>query len=85
MKSWKTYLVKCADGTFYCGVTNKPINERVHVHNEGKGAKYTRGRLPVVLLSLRENLTHSQALKLEYLVKQQSKDNKVTTLQTAEV
>ena len=64
-KQWTTYIVECADGTFYCGITNKAPEERVEVHNTGKGSKYTRGRLPVKLYAWRKNLTHSQALKLE--------------------
>ena len=43
-----TYLVECADGTLYCGWTND-IDKRMKAHNEGKGAKYTRSRLPVRL------------------------------------
>ena len=82
---WTTYLVKCADGTFYCGVTNKSPEERTKVHNTGKGSKYTRGRLPVALHVWRDNLTHSQALKLERIVKRQSRNKKVATLQKEKV
>ncbi|MEG2676465.1 MAG: GIY-YIG nuclease family protein, partial [Clostridia bacterium] len=40
------YILECADGTLYCGYTND-IVARVATHNAGKGAKYTKGRLPV--------------------------------------
>ena len=43
-----TYLLKCADDTLYCGWTNQ-LDKRLKAHNEGKGAKYTRGRRPVSL------------------------------------
>ena len=44
-----TYLVRCADGSLYCGWTNR-LEERVRAHNEGKGAKYTKSRRPVELV-----------------------------------
>ena len=43
-----TYLLRCADGTLYCGWTNH-LAARVAAHNAGKGAKYTKTRRPVVL------------------------------------
>ena len=47
--TWFVYLVRCVDGTLYCGIT-KDVNYRVQTHNSGRGAKYTRSRLPVVLV-----------------------------------
>ena len=44
-----TYFVRCADGSLYAGYTND-LNRRVEAHNAGKGAKYTRSRLPVLLV-----------------------------------
>ena len=46
-----TYILRCADGTYYCGWTNN-LDRRLKAHNEGKGAKYTRSRRPVALVSL---------------------------------
>ncbi len=43
-----TYILTCADGTLYCGWTNH-LEQRVKAHNEGRGAKYTKARRPVVL------------------------------------
>ena len=43
------YLLECADGTLYCGWTTDPVM-RLAVHNAGRGAKYTRSRLPVRLV-----------------------------------
>ena len=46
--SWFCYLLKCADGTLYCGITND-LDKRLAAHNSGEGAKYTRARIPVEL------------------------------------
>ena len=48
-----TYILKCADGTLYCGWTND-LEKRLASHNSGKGAKYTRSRLPVTLVYYEE-------------------------------
>jgi predicted GIY-YIG superfamily endonuclease len=45
-RTWHVYLLRCVDGTLYCGVSND-LPRRILRHNSGKGAKYTRGRLPV--------------------------------------
>lgn len=42
-------MVRCADGTFYIGITNN-LKARLEKHNAGTGAKYTRGRRPVILV-----------------------------------
>jgi len=78
-KAWLVYLLECADGTMYCGVTND-LARRMKAHNEGKGAKYTRGRTPVKLIEVCIRLTKSEALKLEYQVKQQPRAKKVARL-----
>lgn len=44
-----TYMVQCSDGTLYTGWTND-LKKRLEKHNAGKGARYTRGRLPVKLV-----------------------------------
>jgi putative endonuclease len=77
--NWLVYIVECADGTLYTGATNN-LDRRIKAHNEGKGAKYTRSRLPVRLLVYREGLSKSEALKLEYRVKRQPKRLKVAFL-----
>ena len=68
-KPWFVYLVRCADQTLYCGITTD-VDRRMAVHNQGKGAKYTRSRTPVELLAISGALTRSNALKLEYHIKQ---------------
>lgn len=45
---WVCYLLRCKDGSLYCGITND-LEKRLNAHNAGVGAKYTRGRHPVIL------------------------------------
>jgi putative endonuclease len=59
------YVLECADGSFYAGYTND-LDKRLHVHNEGKGAKYTRARLPVVLIHSEAFSTKREAMQMEY-------------------
>jgi predicted GIY-YIG superfamily endonuclease len=73
---WHIYILKCADDTLYTGITNN-LEKRISQHNEGKGAKYTRGRGPVVLVKSFTRLTKSEALKLEYKIKKLSKEEKL--------
>ncbi len=66
------YVLLCSDNTFYTGWTNN-LPKRVITHNEGKGAKYTRVRLPVKLLYFEEYDDKKQAMKREYEIKQLSR------------
>ncbi|WP_077210331.1 GIY-YIG nuclease family protein [Bacillus dakarensis] len=63
------YVLSCRDGSFYAGYTNN-IERRIKQHNEGKGAKYTKGRGPVSLLYSKIFNNKSDALKAEYEFKQ---------------
>jgi putative endonuclease len=65
------YIVECADGTYYCGYTND-LEKRIETHNRGKGAKYTRPRLPVVLVYFEEFETKEEAMSREWHLKQLS-------------
>jgi putative endonuclease len=78
---WFIYLVKCADGTLYCGITND-LDKRIKTHNDGKGAKYTKTRRPVSLLKYFERPTKGEALKLEYKIKQLSRQEKLNYQET---
>ena len=69
------YIVKCSDGTLYTGYTNN-LNRRIKEHNEGEGAKYTKGRRPVNLVYSEKFKTKSKALKREYRIKQLSRKKK---------
>ena len=62
-----TYILECKDGTYYTGWTNN-LEKRLKDHNEGKGAKYTRARRPVVLAYYEEFETKEEAMQREYAI-----------------
>ncbi|MDO4492083.1 MAG: GIY-YIG nuclease family protein [Lachnospiraceae bacterium] len=70
-----TYMLRCCDGTLYTGWTND-LKKRIAVHNSGKGAKYTRCRLPVELVYFEEFSTKQEAMRREIHIKQLSKVEK---------
>lgn len=76
-----TYIVECKDNTYYTGYTCN-IEKRIKAHNEGKGAKYTRCRLPVKLVYKEEQSTKSEAMKREYAIKQLTRKQKESLIQT---
>lgn len=78
-QTWYVYLLSCADGTLYCGVTND-VDRRLAAHNAGTGAKYTRCRLPVSLAASAPFADRSSAQKAEYSVKRKRKDKKIEFL-----
>lgn len=69
------YIVECADGSYYCGYTNN-LEKRIATHNCGKGAKYTRSRLPVTLVYHEEFDSKEEAMSREWHLKQLSHDQK---------
>ena len=72
---WVCYLLGCADGTLYCGITND-MDKRMAAHNAGVGAKYTRGRSPVQLLYAEPCADKSAALKRELQIKRLPRSKK---------
>ncbi len=70
-----TYLLRCSDGSLYCGWTNH-LSARVEAHNAGKGAKYTKSRRPVMLAYYEEYATRSEAMHREAEVKNLTKKEK---------
>ena len=62
------YVLECADGTLYTGYTTN-VERRLTTHNAGKGAKYTRARLPVTLLYQEEFPSKQEAMRAEALFK----------------
>lgn len=78
-RTWSAYLLQCADGSLYCGVT-KNIEKRLMTHNEGTASKYTRSRLPVSMVATREKLTKREAYQLEYKIKKTMTYKKIETL-----
>ncbi|WP_206186525.1 GIY-YIG nuclease family protein [Thermoflavimicrobium daqui] len=69
------YILECVDGTYYTGITNK-LRNRIRRHQQGKGAKYTRGRLPVILRYIEICSGKSEALKREYQIKKMKRGEK---------
>ncbi|MDO5409571.1 MAG: GIY-YIG nuclease family protein [Lachnospiraceae bacterium] len=74
------YILSCADGTLYTGWTNQ-LEKRVAVHNQGKGAKYTRSRLPVKLLYWEEYPDKGQAMSREAAIKKLTRSQKLELIQ----
>ena len=62
------YMLECADGTFYTGWTNN-LEKRLAAHNDGSGARYTRGRLPVRIVYVEELSTRQEAQSREAAIK----------------
>ena len=73
--SWYVYMLRCSDGSLYTGCTDD-IERRFSCHNSGKGAKYTRSRLPVTLVYQEECADKAAALRREYAIKQLKKPQK---------
>ena len=68
MAEWHVYILRCADRSLYTGVATD-VAARLSVHNAGKGAKYTRGRLPVKLVYQEAADGRGAALKRELAIK----------------
>jgi putative endonuclease len=74
------YVLTCRDGSLYGGYTNN-LERRIKLHNEGKGAKYTRGRGPVELTYYKSYETKGEALRAEYYFKRLTRKKKDEYLQ----
>lgn len=73
--SWVVYILKCADGSLYTGITND-LDARVAAHSEGTGAKYTKGRGPFEVVYVENCENRSAATKREMAVKKLSRAEK---------
>ncbi|MDH2919271.1 MAG: GIY-YIG nuclease family protein [Sideroxydans sp.] len=80
--SWYCYLLRCADDTLYCGISND-LAKRLAAHNDGTGAKYTRVRLPVVLVYQEACEDRSGASKREIVIKKLSREKKLALIAAA--
>ena len=78
-----TYIVKCADHTYYTGWTND-LEKRIQAHNEGKGAKYTKARRPVQLIYHEMFNTKQEAMHREYEIKQLTRKQKEALIEKSE-
>lgn len=70
------YVVRCADDTLYCGITND-LKARLAAHTAGKGAKYTRGRGPLQLVATQKTRDKRIALRIEHAVKRLPRPKKL--------
>ena len=75
-----TYILKCADGTFYTGWTND-LDRRLAAHNAGKGGKYTRSHRPVSLAYFETFETKTEAMRREVQIKQLTRAQKLELIE----
>ena len=80
-KKWYVYILRCGDGTLYCGSTDD-VPRRLEAHRAGKGAKYTRGRGPLELVYSEECEGCSAALKREYAIKKLKRPEKMNLIKS---
>lgn len=73
------YILRCADGTLYTGWTTD-VAARLEAHNKGQGAKYTRGRGPLVLVHQEVFPNKTAAMQREYMIKQLSRQEKLALI-----
>lgn len=75
-RKWYVYILQCADGTLYTGITND-LDRRLKAHNAGTASKYTRVRRPVAMVYREEADTKGNALRRELEIKSMSRQQKV--------
>ena len=76
---WFVYIARCSDGSLYTGIA-RDVSQRIAAHNEGRGARYTRGRGPLSVCAQRRCSSKGDALRLEYAVKQLPRPAKETLI-----
>lgn len=74
------YIVECADGTYYTGWAIDP-QKRMTVHNKGRGAKYTKTRLPVKLVYIEAQPDRVTAMKREIAIKRLGRVGKMKLIE----
>ncbi len=82
MKVWYVYILQCADGTLYTGISTD-VDRRLHDQNHSKkGAKYTMARRPVTLKYVIECLGRSEAAREEARIKKLSRVDKLSLIRS---
>ena len=81
-KPWVVYLLRCARGTLYTGITND-LERRLAAHRAGRGARYTRGRLPLVLVHREAAPSRGAALRREREIKRLDRRGKLALIAAA--
>lgn len=79
-----TYILRCGDNSLYTGWTNN-LDKRLEMHKTGKGAKYTKARLPVELVYYEIFDTKEDAMRREYAIKQMNKKEKEKLIRDRDV
>lgn len=82
--NWFCYLLRCADDTLYCGITND-LDKRLAAHNTGTASKYTRSRLPVELAYAEPCAGRSEAAKREMEIKDLTRADKLALIRLTAV
>lgn len=80
--NWTVYILKCADGTLYTGITND-LDARIVKHENGTGAKYTKGRGPFEVIYQEKFENRSEASKRELAIKALSRSDKLELLKNS--
>ncbi|MBB5017101.1 putative endonuclease [Chitinivorax tropicus] len=80
---WVVYILQCVDGSLYTGVSNH-LPRRIREHEQGTGARYTRGRGPLTLRYVEPVESKSQALKRERAIKQLTRSQKLALIEAGE-
>ena len=75
-QNWHVYILRCADGTLYTGITND-LDRRLKAHNAGTASKYTRVRRPVTIMKKENADTKGDALRRELQIKSMSRQQKM--------
>lgn len=78
---WVVYMLRCADGSLYTGCTND-LPRRLEAHGSGRGARYTRSRLPVALAYREEAADRSAALRREAAIKRLTRPEKLALIES---
>ncbi|MBU1691368.1 MAG: GIY-YIG nuclease family protein [Gammaproteobacteria bacterium] len=76
MNGWHCYMLECADGTLYTGITND-LEKRLAAHNSGTASKCTRSRLPVKLVFTEGQLDRAAASRREAQIKRLPRASKL--------
>lgn len=80
MSGWHCYMLECADGTLYTGITND-LEKRLAAHNGGTASKYTRSRLPVKQVFSEAQPDRSAASRRELEIKRLPRSAKLALMQ----
>jgi len=81
---WEVYILECSDGTLYTGISNN-LPSRIEKHNSGKGAKYTKNRIPVALVYKETLKNKSESLKREIEIKRLTRSQKLDLIDSIDL